>query len=79
MLSYLLDGAMSLSTSVTASAGLVEVYYNGEWGTMCGNSFDKTDADMAYQQLGYPSAPLAMEMLSLGPGKKRHKKKDCGD
>ena len=29
MLSHLLDGAMRLSTSVTASAGLVEVYYNG--------------------------------------------------
>ena len=66
MLSHLLDGAMRLSTSITASVGLVEVYYNGVWGTVCGNSFDKTDADVACRQLGYPSASSYGNAVSLG-------------
>ena len=35
--------------------GRVEVYCNGEWGTVCSKNFGFTDGDTICQQLGYDS------------------------
>ena len=35
--------------------GLLEVYCNGEWGTVCDDTFGGTAATAAWRQLGYQS------------------------
>ena len=48
-----LHGQIRLVDGSFQSQGRVEVYWNGEWGTVCNNSFDTNDAMTVCQQLGY--------------------------
>ena len=38
------------------SNGRVEVFCNGQWGTVCDRLFNQTSADIVCRQLGYTEA-----------------------
>ena len=43
-------------TSSSFTAGRLEVFLDGEWGTICDDGFGSVEADLACRQLGYSSA-----------------------
>lgn len=47
------NGTIRLAGSGYATMGRVELCINGEWGTICINSFDDNDATVVCRQLGY--------------------------
>ena len=62
----LTGGALRLGTSDSFSSGRLEVYFNGEWGTVCNDLFFQTEANVACRQLGYSSATNYGTATSLG-------------
>ena len=52
------DGDLRLNTegSTQTFSGRLDIYYNGQWGTVCDNGFAQTEADVACRQLGFIEA-----------------------
>ena len=49
---------MKLVNGVVANTGLLLVYYQGSWGTVCDDLWDVINADVVCKQMGYPGAAL---------------------
>ena len=58
------NGQIRLSRGAYTNEGLVEVYCNGRWGTVCDDSFGINEADVVCRQLGYSTA-ARFDHLSL--------------
>ena len=46
----------------------MEVNYNGEWGTVCDDGWDDTDAGVVCRQLGFGSSGIAIGSAGFGQG-----------
>ncbi|XP_019357967.1 PREDICTED: neurotrypsin-like isoform X1 [Gavialis gangeticus] len=48
--------------------GRVEVYHDGEWGTICDDQWDNRDAEVICRQLGLSGTPKALSWAHYGQG-----------
>ena len=65
---HLVGVAIRLVEGSLYSEGRVEVNYNGEWGTVCDDGWDDTDAGVVCRQLGFGSSGTAIGLADFGQG-----------
>ena len=63
-----IEAVVRLIGSSSYNEGRVEVYYNGQWGTVCDDGWDDTDAGVVCSQLGFGSSGIAIGSAGFGQG-----------
>ena len=58
-----------LVNGATKYEGRVEVYHNGEWGTVCDDGWDLNDAQVVCSELGFGNAVVATYSSFYGRGR----------
>ena len=64
----IIDSLIRLVGGSSYNEGRVEVNYNGEWGTVCDDGWDDTDAGVVCRQLGFGSSELSVYSAAFGQG-----------
>ena len=62
------SNTVRLVNGSTRYEGRVEVYHNGEWGTVCDNGWDLTDANVVCHGLHFGQAVLTRHNSFYGQG-----------
>uniref|UniRef100_A0A667WJ87 SRCR domain-containing protein n=1 Tax=Myripristis murdjan TaxID=586833 RepID=A0A667WJ87_9TELE len=65
------EGDIRLVDGQVPSEGRVEIYHDGNWGTVCDDSWDLSDARVVCRQLGFPDAKRATDGAEFGSGRGR--------
>ena len=51
-----------------ASSGRVEIFYNNQWGTVCDDEWDYSDAVVVCRELGFHGEVTALSNAAFGQG-----------
>ncbi|XP_022111744.1 scavenger receptor cysteine-rich type 1 protein M130-like, partial [Acanthaster planci] len=59
-------GELRLVAGNTHNRGRLEIFFDGEWGTICGNSWGLNESQVACWQMGFPGAIRAIQRKPYG-------------